>query len=138
MGKNVWSTLAIIVGAEPLQVNRDTGRLQYAALRVTRRGGSLSYAMGYFESSQRLPDAPEPRIFDSTSALLLDLGAKYTFELSPCVRPGALGQYTKLFVTAQAYEADHKTAAARLSVEEFKEQGRRQTRNPVPKHRKAS
>jgi len=138
MGKNIWSTLAIIVGAEPLQVNRDTGRLQYAALRVSRRGGSLSYAPGYFETAQRLPDASEPRILDSTSALMLDLSARYTFELSSYIQPGALGQYTKLFIAALANEAEHKTAAARLSVEEFKERGRQQTKNPAPKHRKAS
>lgn len=122
MGNHVWSTLCIIVGAEPLQVHRGTGRLQYAALLVSRRGGALSYTPGYFESAQRLPDATEPRL----------LGDQFGFASYPHVQPGALGQYTKLFQVALASEATHKAEAARLNVEAFREQGRRQTKNPMP------
>lgn len=126
MGNSVWSTLAVIVGTVPLQVNRATGRLQYAALLVARRGGSLSYAMGEFETAQRLPMVTEPRV----------LGDVQGFVPSAFIQPGALEQYAVLFQVAQAHEAEHKTAAARLSVEELKEQGRRQTRNPVPRQRR--
>jgi hypothetical protein len=131
MGKNVWSTLAIIVGAAPLQVSRDSGRLQYAALRVTRRGGSLSYAPGYFETAQRLPDVNSVRL----------LGDEPGFVPCAYVQAGALGQYTKLFTAASELEASHRAEAARLSVEAFREQGRQQTKNPVPRRsqqRKAS
>lgn len=122
MGKNVWSTLSIIVGADPLQVSRATGRLQYAALRVSRKGGSLSYTPGFFETATRLPDATEPRL----------LGDVFGFAPYAHVGPGALGQYAKLYQAAVANEQEQKSVAARLSVEDFKEQGRRQTRNPVP------
>lgn len=123
MGNHVWSTLCIIVGAEPLQVHRGNGRLQYAALLVSRRGGALSYTPGYFESAQRLPDVTEPRI----------LGDQMGFAAYPHIQPGALEHYYKLFQAARDHETAHKTEAERLNVEEFREQGRRQTKNPTPR-----
>lgn len=102
----VWNYLAVLIGAEALQVNRRNGCLQYPAVQITYLGNALSFTTGYYETQERRKET-------ETISLEKDDGR---FVMAPHLRPENVDHYLRLLELAKVSAESYKTKARASGV----------------------
>lgn len=109
-----WKHLMIVVGVDPVQVNKATGALQYPAVQVVHEGVRLSYITGIYESQQRRGEKAVTVVEDPKG-----------FYTRVQLRCGELHKYVEVLNAAASLEHVNKEQLAKANLARYREIGRR-------------